>query len=208
MNHPEMAKRFAQAMKLSGYSNASRLAKKSGIDRGYLYRIYNGEIGTPHKYLEPLARAMNVSPDWLGYGRGGPYDHERQSLQQGVITTSVTVVPSEGDCYDIDVTVPDIFSSLRHIPKYRETYRFYYLPEMNEYFPGNTLLTVEKEMKPGPGLVLAWYESDGRKKLGSFQRFYKDQEQKTNREPGMEVIGRVRNMDYWKVDDSAYQASG
>ncbi|WP_419532931.1 helix-turn-helix domain-containing protein [Endozoicomonas sp.] len=213
MNHPEMAERLEQAMALSGITGVSKLARRTKIDRGYLYKLANGEIGNPHKYLERLAEAMGVSPQWLGYGRGGPYDHERKSLRQGAFRTTVTVVPSEGGDYDIDISVPDIFNSQRHVPRDPELYRFIYLPEMNDYFPGNTLLTVEKKPRPEPGIYLAWYIINGKKKLGCYQAFYDECELKNtqkitvnnktaNQRGEAQLIGRVRNMDYWKVDET------
>ncbi len=201
MNHPEVAKRFETAMELSGITTVTKLSKKSGVERAYIYRLLNGEIGKPHKYVEPLAKAMGVDPNWLGYGRGGVYDFERPSLRQGVFKSTVTVIPIEGAPFDIELTVPDIFNSPRHVPKQLEYYEFFYIPEANEYFPGNTLLTVEKVPRPGPGIYLTWYKVGEIKRIGCFNCFYEQLELKNNRRIDMDVIGRIRNMDYWKVDE-------
>ncbi|WP_066018718.1 helix-turn-helix domain-containing protein [Endozoicomonas atrinae] len=201
MNHPEIAERFKKAMDFSGITSIPKLARRTGIDRGYLYKLANGEIANPHKYLDRLSESMGICPVWLSTGRGGPYDHERPSLRRGVFKTLVTVIPGEGDPFEIDITVPDLFNSLRHVPKQPEFYQFFYIVETNDHFPGNTLLTVEKVRRPGPGLYVAWYPKDGVKQLGCFNYYYEELELKHNRREEMDVIGRVRNMDYWKVDE-------
>ncbi|WP_419533915.1 helix-turn-helix domain-containing protein [Endozoicomonas sp.] len=202
MNHPEMARRLQQAMELAAISSVPKLARKTGIDRGYLYRLSQGEIRTPHKYLDTLAEAMGVSPHWLGAGIGEPYDHERTVPRHRRYFRTVTVVPNEGDSYDIEAEVPNIFSSHRHIPVEEERYRYLYVPETNDYFPAYTLLTVEQESRPGPGFFVAWINGEGRKRLGSFVAHYQGMDCVYSKDPDMEVIGRVRNMDYWQAEPS------
>lgn len=197
-----MANRLYQAMELAAIGSIPKLSRRTGIDRGYLYRLANGEIRTPHKYLDTLSEAMGVNPLWLGTGSGGPYDHERPQSVQGSFCRTVTIVPTEGEIYDIDVAVPNIFTSQRHVPTSPDLYRYFYIPEMNEYFPGYTLLTVEKEPRPGPGLFAAWINRDGRKRLVSFLTYYQGMDCIVAKDPDMEVIGRVRNMDYWKIDQA------
>ncbi|WP_422444135.1 helix-turn-helix domain-containing protein [Endozoicomonas sp. ALB091] len=201
MNHPEVAERFKLAMELAGIKTVTKLAWKSGVERAYIYRLLSGDIAKPHKYLEPLSKALGVDPNWLGNGKGGIYDFERPSLKKGVIKTTVTVVPLEGSPFEAELMVPDIFNSLRHVPQEPNLYAYFYLPETNNYFPANTLLTVEVIFRPGPGMFLAWYESGGMKQLGCFNRYYDQSGEKSNAQDGMEVIGRIRNMDYWKMDD-------
>ena len=198
MNKASVQERLITAMDLAGITSVPQLARRSGLPRSYVYKLHTGEIQHPQKHLEALCLALDVSQVWLATGKGGPYDHERKSLKRGILKASVTVVPMEGNHYDIDLNVPNIFSSPRHVPRDASRYRYFYLPEMNNEFPGNTLLTVEKESTPGPGIFLAW-NSD--RQLVSYKRYFNGDALEENREHGMEPIGRVRNMDYWKVDE-------
>ena len=205
MNHPEVAERLAEAMELAGIASIPKLARKTGIDRNYLYRLINGEIGNPQKYLETLSKALGVSTLWFSTGKGAPYDHESTQdpsvvWRQATFSTKVTVVPPEGEIYDVIASVPDLFASPSHQPKQPDRYRFFYVPEMIESFPGLTLLMVEKALRPGPGIFLAWKTVDGYKRLFTFTCTYSGLDIISTREPDSEVIGRIRNMDYWKLD--------
>ncbi|MGO0305893.1 helix-turn-helix domain-containing protein [Endozoicomonas acroporae] len=205
MNDQGVGQRLVQAMELAGIASVSKLARRTGIDRGYLYRLANGDIRNPHKHLEDLAKATGVGSAWLGTGKGGPYDHERRQDQPlvhrlPVMETSVTVIPVHGEPYEVRGFVPDLFSNEHHQLQDAGLYEFYYVPEMIESFPGLTLLTVETALRPGPGLFLAWKTDNNIKRLYSFTCTYAGLEVVSTRAPDMEVIGRVRNMDYWKLD--------
>ena len=205
MNHPDIADRLAESMELAGIASIPKLARKSGIDQNYLYRLAKGEIGNPQKYLAALTGALGVNPVWFTTGRGAPYDHEltvdpQAAWRQTTMVTKVTVVPAEGDLYEVVARVPDLFNSPYHSFKLPNAYRFFYVPEMVESFPGRTLLTVEKELRPGPGLFLAWKTVNGNKRLFTFTCTYSGLEVSSTQQPDWEVIGRVRNMDYWKIE--------
>ncbi|WP_419831813.1 helix-turn-helix domain-containing protein [Endozoicomonas atrinae] len=49
MNHPDIADRLAKSMELAGIASIPKLARKSGIDQNYLYRLAKGEIGNPRR---------------------------------------------------------------------------------------------------------------------------------------------------------------
>ncbi|USE35728.1 hypothetical protein [Endozoicomonas sp. SCSIO W0465] len=154
---------------------------------------------------QTLTRALGISPVWFSTGKGAPYDHEAiadpmVTWRKTTMVTTVVVVPSEGDVYEVVTRVPDLFSSPYHPLKKPESYRFFYIPEMIESFPGLTLLTVEKELRPGPGLFLAWKTVNGNKRLFAFTCTYSGMEVISTQQPDWEVIGRVRNMDYWKIE--------
>ena len=205
MNYPDIADRLAESMELAGIASIPKLARKSGIDQNYLYRLAKGEIGNPQKYLEVLTRTLGVSPVWFSTGRGDPHDHEsvvhrEDAWQQTTMLTKVMVVPAEGDLYDVIARVPDLFNSPFHAYRQPSAYRFFYMPEMVESFPGCTLLTVEKELRPGPGLFLAWKTVHGHKRLFTFTCTYSGLEVSSTQQPDWEVVGRVRNMDYWKIE--------
>ncbi|WP_067585824.1 hypothetical protein [Endozoicomonas ascidiicola] len=85
-------------------------------------------------------------------------------------------------------------------PRDKKLYEYYYVPETIEYFTGFTLLVVERELRPGPGMFLAQREENGKKQLCSFQISYKGLDQSSTRSPDMQTIGRVRIMDYWELN--------
>lgn len=198
------AERLATAMNLKGIKTASALSRETGIERSYMYRLASGKIDNPHKYVERLAFATGVSSHWLGTGNGDPYDPEPETPKgppvNPTMLTHVTVVPPEGDWYEVTARVPDIFLSEQHKPRDKKRYEYYYVPETIEYFTGFTLLVVERELRPGPGLFLAQREENGKKQLCSFMISYKGLDQTSTREPDMQTIGRVRIMDYWALD--------
>ncbi len=205
MNHPEISERLAEAMELAGIASIPKLARKSGIDRNYLYRLAKGEIANPQKHLDTLSKALGVNPIWFNTGNGAPYDHEMAgdpevAWRKTTMVTQVTIIPAEGDPYEVAARVPDLFTSPYHPLKRAEAYRFFYVPEMIECFPGLTLLTVEKELRPGPGLFLASKMVNGCKRLFTFTCTYSGLEIISTQPPETEVIGRVRNMDYWQLN--------
>ncbi len=201
------AERLAIAMELKGIKTVSSLARRTGIDRSYLYRMANGDIRNPHKYIDALASATDVSSSWLYTGKGSPYEDELQpSIPQGTLIRTVTIIPPEGGCYDVEARIPDLFGSPWHKAWKPELYHFYYVPEMIDCFPGFTLLMVEKEPQPGPGLYIAWRNENDKERLCSFHCSFKGMEIVSTHEPDMVVIGRVRNMDYWEMEISANPA--
>ncbi len=198
------ADRLATAMKLKGIETPSGLSRETGIERSYMYRLASGKIDNPHKYVERLADATGVSAHWLGTGIGDPYDPEPEPTRPRPLNTAmlthVTVVPPEGDWYEVTARVPDVFTSEQHKPRDKKLYEYYYVPETIECFTGFTLLVVERELRPGPGLFLAQREENGKKQLCSFMISYKGLDQTSTRQPDMQTIGRVRIMDYWELD--------
>ncbi len=198
------ADRLTTAMKLKGIKTASALSRETGIERGYMYRLASGKIDNPHKYVERLAVATGVSSHWLGTGIGDPYDPEpettKEPLAHPTMLTHVTVVPPEGDWYEVPARVPDVFASQQHKPRDKKLYEYYYVPETIECFTGFTLLVVERELRPGPGMFLALREEKGKKQLCSFLISYKGLDQTSTRTLDMQTIGRVRIMDYWELD--------
>ena len=149
------AERLATAMNLKGIKTASALSRETGIERSYMYRLASGKIDNPHKYVERLAFATGVSSHWLGTGIGDPYDPEPETPKgppvNPTMLTHVTVVPPEGDWYEVTARVPDIFLSEQHKPRDKKRYEYYYVPETIEYFTGFTLLVVERELRRGRG---------------------------------------------------------
>ncbi|WP_163373039.1 helix-turn-helix domain-containing protein [Endozoicomonas acroporae] len=198
------ADRLATAMKLKGIKTASALSRDTGIERSYMYRLGSGKIDNPHKYVERLAVATGVSSHWLSTGLGDPYDPEPEKPKEpsanATMLTHVTVVPPEGDWYEVTARVPDVFVSQQHKPRDKKLYEYYYVPETIECFTGFTLLVVERELRPGPGMFLAQREVNGKQQLCSFLISYKGLDQTSTRQPDMQTIGRVRIMDYWELD--------
>ncbi|WP_163372922.1 helix-turn-helix domain-containing protein [Endozoicomonas acroporae] len=198
------ADRLATAMKLKGIKTASALSRDTGIERSYMYRLASGKIDNPHKYVERLAVATGVSSHWLSTGLGDPYDPEPEKPKEpsanATMLTHVTVVPPEGDWYEVTASVPDVFVSQQHKPRDKKLYEYYYVPETIECFTGFTLLVVERELRPGPGMFLARREVNGKQQLCSFLISYKGLDQTSTRQPDMQTIGRVRIMDYWELD--------
>ncbi|WP_067514983.1 hypothetical protein [Endozoicomonas ascidiicola] len=169
-----------------------------------MYRLASGKIDNPHKYVERLAFATGVSSHWLSSGIGDPHDPEPETSKEPLATptmlTHVTVIPPEGEWYEVTAQVADIFLSQQHKPRDKKLYEYYYVPETIEYFTGFTLLVVERELRPGPGIFLAQREENGKKQLCSFQISYKGLDQSSTRSPDMQTIGRVRIMDYWELN--------
>ncbi|WP_163371784.1 helix-turn-helix domain-containing protein [Endozoicomonas acroporae] len=200
----KFADRLARAMELKGVKTASALSRETGIERSYLYRLASGKIDNPHKYVERLADATGVSGHWLSTGIGDPYDPEPERTKEPpanpAMLTHVTVVPPEGDWYEVTAKVPDVFLSYQHKPRDKKLYEYYYVPETIESFTGFTLLMVERELRPGPGMFLAFREVNGKKKLCNFLLTYKGLDQTSSRTPDMQTIGRVRIMDYWELE--------
>lgn len=198
------AERLARAMDLKGVKTASALSRETGIERSYLYRLASGKIDNPHKYVERLADATGVSGHWLSTGIGDPYDPEPERTKEPpanpAMLTHVTVVPPEGDWYEVTAKVPDVFLSYQHKPRDKKLYEYYYVPETIECFTGFTLLMVERELRPGPGMFLALREVNGKKKLCNFLITYKGLDQTSTRTPDMQTIGRVRIMDYLELE--------
>ncbi len=198
------ADRLAIAMELKGVKSPTSLSRRTGIERSYLYRLISGDIKNPHKYVEALAKATGVCSHWLDTGKGSPYEHEKKPSQkcttQGTLLTKVTVIPPDGECFDVSANVPDIFTSQSHKPRKPDQYAYYYVPEMIDCLPGFTLLMVEKEQRPGPGFFLAWRKEGDKKELCSFHVTFKGMDVKSTKEPDMEVIGRIRIMDYWEME--------
>ena len=198
------ADRLATAMKLKGIKTASALSRDTGIERSYMYRLAGGKIDNPHKYVERLAVATGVSSHWLSTGLGDPYDPEpekpKEPAANATMLTHVTVVPPEGDWYEVTASVPDVFVSQQHKPRDKKLYEYYYVPETIECFTGFTLLVVERELRPGPGMFLARCEVNGKQQLCSFLISYKGLDQTSTRQSDMQTIGRVRIMDYWELD--------
>lgn len=125
------ADRLATAMKLKGIKTASALSRDTGIERSYMYRLASGKIDNPHKYVERLAVATGVSSHWLSTGVGDPYDPEpekpKEPAANATMLTHVTVVPPEGDWYEVTARVPDVFVSQQHKPRDKKLYEYYVL---------------------------------------------------------------------------------
>ncbi len=96
--------------------------------------------------------------------------------------------------------MPDVFASQQYKFRGKKLYEYYYVTETVECFTGFTLLVVERELRPGPGMFLALREENGKKQLCSFLISYKGLDQTNTRTPDMQTIGRVRIMDYWELE--------
>jgi transcriptional regulator with XRE-family HTH domain len=57
----------------SGYPNAASFARKIGFEKQYLWNLETGKVGKPDPIrLVILAKALNVSLEWLITGEGDP----------------------------------------------------------------------------------------------------------------------------------------
>ncbi|MDT8849374.1 helix-turn-helix domain-containing protein [Pantoea dispersa] len=63
-----LSERLKKAMRFRGMSQAS-LAASAGLSQPSVWKITSGKSHTTKKLLD-IARALEVSPDWLAYGKG------------------------------------------------------------------------------------------------------------------------------------------
>lgn len=192
-----LGQRLKESMALCGYTPA-KLAKESGVSRQYVYNLLNDTSKKPDiSVLEKVYQCFDVSRRWFMSGRGEPYEHELiHSLS--LVETVVNFVINSQVAGSKDCNVPDLFSQNNHSV---EQYKFFYFPEVDECFPANTLVVVERAPRPGPGLFLICDNSDERRSVlttairrdNGFQVTFDLPENHT-------VLGRIRHMLHYRLD--------
>ena len=192
-----LGQRLKESMTLCGYTPA-KLAKESDVSRQYIYNLLNDTSKKPDiSVLEKVYQCFDVSRRWFMTGRGEPYEHELvQSLS--FIDVIVNYVVNSGVTHSKECKVPDLFSHNSHSV---EQYEFFYFPEVDECFPANTLVVVEKALRPGPGLFLIHDKAEESRSVFTTA---------VRRDNGQQVIfdvpednivlGRIRHMLYYRLD--------
>ncbi|MCY9843489.1 helix-turn-helix domain-containing protein [Vibrio caribbeanicus] len=78
--------RLKEILFVKGVS-AAELCRKVGIERGYMSKLINNKIKTPHKNMTQIAQALDISYEWLmtGVERTGTYerDYDIEGLMNG-----------------------------------------------------------------------------------------------------------------------------
>ena len=79
--------RINEAKDCTGFS-VYQLAKESGLDGSNLKKQMNGQVGFSHGALSKIARALNVSLDWLKTGEGEMYEQRPMSAEEMMQVTN------------------------------------------------------------------------------------------------------------------------
>ncbi|MBA4285446.1 MAG: hypothetical protein C0434_07935 [Xanthomonadaceae bacterium] len=85
-----LGKRLKEAREKAGYSQAA-LARKAGVSQPVISDIESGEQ-TETRKLAQLAKALNVTAEWLGSGRGGRTDADANVRPGPAIRGSVPLL--------------------------------------------------------------------------------------------------------------------
>lgn len=75
-------------------TNAIALSKKTGIPQATIYRIMNGDIKSPRsENLEPIAKALKVSIDWLVTGKESSFSIKESGIKEITEDHNIISIP-------------------------------------------------------------------------------------------------------------------